>query len=260
MLGFIHTETVARPGWGERIRCAVQKGYGTEALERPLFGRPALFVRHRNLNERNPIGEMLLERGVDKVLFSEASGVSDVPLRRMDRSYLYTYLAGDVGAHVAERSGATAVCFFRTLGQLEERALLKLAGVFRYLMISVQRDSGAICRDLRRRYGLPVVEDPTPNQVKGADFALVLHPPGRDVVFSGRCLLFEPNREMRATEGGRACMGTPITGLDLDVPPDLAAEIPAGFRPLPILSEAAFRGQIDPARIKIHGVSLDKSM
>jgi len=203
------------------------------------------------------LGWLLLARGVDKVAFSGVGGGGggfEVPLRRMESDYLYTYLAGDVGAYVAEGSGETAVCFFRTVGPMEERALLKLAESFRYLMLSTQRDSAAICRALRQRYGLPVVEDPRPSQVRRADFALLLHPPRRDMTLSERCLAFWPSMRPSCPAVG----GVPIRGLFLDVPPALVAEIPAGFCPGPILSEAAFRGLIDPGRIKIHGVSLDK--
>jgi len=192
---------------------------------------------------------VLVERGVDRVA---VSGDHDVPVQRMDHRYLYTYLAGDVGAYVAERSGATAACFFRTVGQLEERALLKLAESFRYLLLHVQRGGAAVCRALRRHYGLPVVETPTQSQLRGADFALVLHPLTAGTVLSERCLTFSP-------QNGDVPGGMPITGLNLDVPPSLAAEIPAGFQPEPVLSEAAFRGQIDPSKIKINSVSLDKT-
>ena len=178
------------------------------------------------------------------------------PLQEMSSEYLHTYLAGDVGVHVAERSGATAVCFLRSVGQLEERALLQLASSFRYLMLSIRRDGDLVCRTLRRRYGLPVVEAPTPNQVRGADFALVLHPPGQDVTLSKRCLAYAPNTALRRSMSG----GVPITGLHLRVPSDVAGEVPAGFRAEPVLSEAAFRGWFDPGRIKINGVSIDKTV
>lgn len=261
LMGFVHAERWENPSWTERLCCAVQKGYGTELTQRPLFGRSALFVRHRvvdglGLRQRRARAEepvrLLRAHGVDKVAFSGPGGDAGT-LRRMDSSYLYTYLAGDVGAYVAERSSSTAVCFFRTLGQLEERALLRLAESFRYLMISVQRDSGAICRALRRRFGLPVVEDPTQSQVRHAAFALVFYPPKEGLLLSDRCMLFAP-------AGGREVVGgLSITELGLELPPELSAELPAGFCPQPILSEAAFRGQIDPNQIKIHGLSIDKA-
>ena len=263
VFGFVQMEPWENPGWVARLRCGLQKGYGTELNLRPLFGRTALFVRHwvvdglssrQRKARQGELLRMLAEKGVDKVAVCErGDSLAEIGMRRMGSDYLHSYLAGDVGAHVAERAGATAACFFRTVGQLEERALLKLAESFRYLMVSAQRDSAAICRALRRRYGLPVVEDPTPSQVRGADFALLLHPPGRDVTLSGRCLAFRPRAERDWPTPG----GIPITGLSLAVPPDLREEIPAGFLPLPILSEAAFRGQIDPSRIKIHDVSID---
>ena len=253
MLGFIRAEPWENPGMLTRFRCAIQKGYGMEVSERAVFGRPAVFVRQRRACQRESM-RALLERGVNKVAFAGVDGCPEAPLREMDRSYLYTHLAGDVGACVAERSGATAVCFFRTVGRTEERAILRLADAYRYLMISAQRDSGAICRALRRRYGLPVIEGPTPGQVLDADFALVFHPPGRDVVFSERCLTFQPRAEPVHPVPG----GMPITELSLDVPREVTEELPTGFQPEPILSEAALRGWINPDRIKIKDVSIDK--
>jgi len=234
----------------------IQRRYGIEVSERTLFGRPAVFVRQRRMCQRES-ARALLERGVDKVAFAGAeAGDSRMPsLREMDSVYLHTVLAGDVGAYVAERSGTTAACFFRTIGQIEEQAILRLATAFRYLMISIQRDSEAICRSLRRRYGLPVVEGPTPSQVRNADFALLFHPPERDMMLSERCLTFRPGEDAGHPTPG----GMPITGLSLDVPPDVAGELPAGFQAEPILSEAAFRGWIDPNQIKINGISIDKA-
>jgi len=209
--------------------------------------------RQKRLGE---LDRLLLANGVNKVTFHQSGeNLPGLGMRQMGSDYLHTYLAGDVGAHVAERTGATAACFFRTVGQLEERALLKLAESFRYLMVSAGRDSEAICRVLRQRYGLPVIESPTPSQLRGADFALLLHPPGQNMELSGRCLTFQPLAAFAHPVVG----GTPITGLSLTVPPDISEEMPTGFCQRPILSEAAFRGQIDPNRIKIHSVSIDKA-
>ena len=265
VFGFVHAELWENPGWMTRLRCGLQKGYGTEFSSRSVFGRPAIFVRHRVVDSLTPrrqkvrqeeLFRLLTEKGVDRVAICEnGNSLGRLPLRRMGSDYLRTYLAGDVGSYVAQQAGATAACFFRTVGQLEERALLKLAESYRYLMVSAQRDSGAICRALRRRYGLPVVEDPTPSQVRQADFALLLHPPGRDVTLSEQCLAFQPLPDVSYSVPG----GISVTELSLTVPADITEEIPLGFDTQPILSEAAFRGLIDPGRIKIHSVSIDNA-
>ena len=267
ILGFIHAEPWAEPSYMTRWRCVLQSGYGTDIQMRLVFGRPALFVRHlipeglsvrRSAARQRELLRLILQSGVDKLAFS-ASGVKDVlddfEVSRMDSDYLHMYLAGDVGACVADRTGTTAALFFRSVGQIEERVILKLAKVFRYLMIHAGRDSMAVCRALRQRYGVPVVELPTARQIFGADFALVCAPLRRDVVFSERCLTFAPSQWLRRlVPGGRS-----ITRLGLDIPQMVLAEIPSGFSPLPILSEAAFRGQVDPGKIKIHSLSIDKA-
>jgi len=234
-------------------------------VKRPLFGGAALHVKHRQidgltsrqkLRRQCILAEILADAGVEKVAVSRgtpAHVLEGLLIPQMDTRYLHTYLAGDVGAYVAERSGATAVCFFRSVGAAEERVILKLAKEFRYLQISAQRDGAAVCQALRRRHGLPVAETPTPSQVKQADFALVFSLPGRSFVLSDRCLTFAPDTALRAElPGGRA-----ITGLGFRLPRQIETELPDGFSPDPILSEAAFRGLIDPGNIKIQDVFIE---
>ena len=266
MLGLISAETWENPGWIARWRYRWQKGYGTEMVQQALFGGTALYLRHRvidgassrqKLKRRNALAGILADKGIEKVAVSlgaPADALEGVPIPQMDARYLHTYLAGDVGAHAAEGSGATAVCFFRSVREAEERAILKLARAFRYLQIITQRDGEAVCQAIRRRYGLPVVEAPTPSQVRRAEFALVFHPPGRTFVLSGRCLAFAPDAALRGEiPGGRL-----ITGVELQLSRQVATGLPEGFAPDPILSEAAFRGLIDPGKIKIQGILVEK--
>ena len=186
MLGFVAGEPWAAPGRVARWRSAWQKGYGTEVKEGRFFSRPALYVRYRAVCGLHPRREAFrkkaLERslyraGVNKVAFSTFGDVLEGQgPQRMESTYLHLCLAGDVGAHVAGGDGKTALCFFHALGPMEERAIIKLAEHFRYLMLDSRRDSGAVCLALRRRYGLPVMENPTVSQVRQADFALLLGP------------------------------------------------------------------------------------
>lgn len=172
----------------------------------------------------------------------------------MSSAYGYTYLAGDVGAYVAESSNATAACFFRHVGQLEERALLTLAGSYRYILLNAGRDTEAISNALLRRYGIPVVPHPTASQLKQATFALALTPPAHEAALSPHCLVYTPTGGIQ-THGGRA-----IKALGLHIPEALATQVPSGFSKMPVLSEAAFRGQIDISGIKIHSISIDKGI
>lgn len=265
MLGLLSAQTWENPGRMARWRCRLQKGYGTEVTERTLFGRTVLHCKHGTIDgltarqkvrrQRN-LTKRLADKGVEKVAISRetpADFLVGLHIPQMDAGFLHTYLAGDVGAHVAERSGATAVCFFRSVGGAEERAILKMAEQFRYLQICTQRDGAAVCQALRRRYGLPVVEAPTPSQVRRADFALVFHPPERTFALSGQCLVFAPEPALWGGIPG----GQRITGLGLQLSRQIAAELPDGFAPDPILSEAAFRGLIDPGNIKIQDVFIE---
>jgi len=267
MLGLISAETWENPGRIARWRMRWQKGYGTEAEEQSFFDGTALHFKYgttdgltarQKMRRQRYLAGRLAENGIEKVAISQGTPIDaleGLPIPQMDARYLYTYLAGDVGAHAAERSGATAVCFFRSVREAEERAILKLAQEFRYLQIITQRDGGAVCQALRRRYGLPVAEAPTPSQVRRAEFALIFHPPEKTFALSGQCLAFAPDGALRDhIPGGRL-----ITGLELQLPRQVAAGLPDGFAPDPILSEAAFRGLVDPGKIKIQGILLEKS-
>ena len=265
MMGFVTTEPWQAPGRIQRWRCGWQKGYATKTREGRFFGRPALYVQYKEVEGLNPrqaafrkrgLRQILTRGGVDTLAFSTWGDVLEgTGPRRMESGYLHLYLAGDVGVHTVGRDDATAVCFFHRVGHLEERALLKLAARFRYLMITSQRDEAALCHALRRRYGLPVVGDPTPSQVRRADFALVSGPVPKAAVLGGHCLAFAPDRRLfRHIPGGRH-----ITGLSLNLPENVAEEIPEGFLPDPLLSEAVRSGCLDPGKIKIHGLSIDKA-
>ena len=266
MLGFVAGERWTAPGRMERWRCAWQRGYGTEAIKRRFFGRPALFVRYRALEglktrqeaaRKRTLMHTLNRNGVDKLAFSTFGDMLEGQgPRRVDSGYLHLYFAGDVGAHVADGDGKTAACFFHLVGHLEERAILKLAEHFRYLMIASPRDGEAVCRALRRRYGLPVVESPTASQMRQADFALLSGPVPKGLTLGENCLSFAPDKRFAGEmPGGRA-----ITELFFQLPEEVAEEIPEGFMPDPLLSEALFCGSLNPEKIKIHGVSIDKSV
>ena len=264
-MGLIAAENWAAPGRINRWRCAWQKGYGTEVTTRQILGRPVLFVEYRGVDGLSPrqlafrkqgLRQILSQNGVDKVTFSTFGDVLEgTGPSRMESTYLHLYLAGDVGAHVAEKTGATAVCFFQRVGTLEERAILKLAENFRYLMITSQKDEDAVCHALRRRYGLPVVEHPTASQVRQADFALVLGAAPQTMTLGEQCLTFAPDKRFAGEiPGGRA-----ITDLSLALPLNVAAELPDGFAPNPILSEMARLGHFRPSKIKISGLSIDNT-
>lgn len=260
MLGFITQEQWENPKVLERLQARFRPGYGLHGVQDSLFGHPVFFLRQREIKggtsthhrrRQAELLRLLRQNRVDAVAYAENTA-EKLELPPMDAWYLQSHFAGDVGVYVAQKSGATAYCVFASLGAVEERALVKLAEHYRYLMIFAGRDTAMVCRALRRKYGLPVVEDPTRRQVHKADFALLFATPSKDIALASSCLAFSP-RGKPVLAGG-----VQIKKAEFSIPHAIETQVPPGFSPEPILSECARRSMISTKGIEIRGISLDK--
>ena len=261
MLGFISTSVEESTGHKMRIQARFQKDLGNEWTQKRVFSHPALFLRHKlflALSEKRKeerletVARRLQEQSVHAVVFSNTTPQMRLPrIPRAGASYLNAYLAGDIGAYVAERAGATAYCQFSSLGQLEERAVLTLAHHYRYLMVEAGRDTDFLCQALRQKYGLPIVKAPTQRQIRDANFALLWKNTAQNMELDRNCLVFSP-MNVRKNAGGRR-----IKSMDLGLPEEYKREMPEGFPVNPILSQGLKWGSILPENLKIQRILLD---
>ena len=261
MLGFISTSVEEGTGHKMRIQARFQKDLGNQWTQRRVFSHPAVFLQHKlflQLNDKRKkervetIARRLQEQNVHAVVFSNTAQQIKLPrIKRAGASYLNAYLAGDIGAHVASRAGATAYCQFSSLGQLEERAVLTLAHHYRYLMLEAGRDTDFLCHALQQKYGLPIVKAPTQRQIRDANFALLWKNTEQSVELDRNCLVFSP-MNVRKNAGGRR-----IKSMELDLPEQYKHEIPEGFPINPILSQGLKWGSILPENLKIQRILLD---
>lgn len=261
MLGFVRSIAVEdKLSYKMRFKIRMQEEYGTIWEQKTVFSQPSVFLEHhcythlgqrQNLRRRQALLKTLQEKGVSSVLFSqESTGVKLAELKQADASYLNAHIAGEVGAFVAEKAGDTVYCAFASLGHLEEQAVLTLASHYRYFMIEAGRDTAFLCRVLRQKYGLPIIEAPSQRQVKQAHFALLWKKP--EMHFGENCLVYTPLMQ-KVNMGGRQ-----ITDFQLDMPEAYFSEVPKGFALHPVVSENLRRGTILAEKLKVKRILLDK--
>lgn len=195
---------------------------------------------------------------VDKILLESNFPARD-PLKyfeRLDSVRLFEGISGSIGVKVAEDGALTAAFFAHTIGRDEERALLKLARVYRYLIVVTDRDGDKICRSLRGQYGVAAIESPTPELLRTADFAAFMTAPRRRVHLKPGCVVFSP-ADASAAEvlGGRR-----ISDVTLSIPKEIQDKIPPGFDANPVISAAIRYGFFSPEQARVVDYTLDNAI
>lgn len=261
MLALISAEMCERPSMYKRIMGKVRGYYLNEEY---ILGMPTI---HANLSVYDGIKSRILVREAGRLsseLFVRKSNqvviANEFPQKEIfdnfpkpDTIGLYESVAGDVGALTCCNGEGTAAFFARNVGIDEERTLIKLAGIYRYIIVVAEKDSDAICQGLRSRFGIPVISSPTENQIKMADYAAMLTKPRSPLRFESKCMVFSPNRgNVSIVTGGRR-----IEALKLSFSSRVTKDIPSGFDLPSIISVAMKYGVCSSRDIKVKDIRLD---
>ena len=144
--------------------------------------------KYRPLSQRRRCAagaKLLRKAGVTRAVFPKdfpwlevfekqgVTPVADLPLRRELAASFAAFLLAERG--VAPANANVAVAADRLSGEVM-RAVTDLCRRNRYVMLDLPQGSGEFCRELRRSYGVSVLQDPTAEQLGRADVLLLFAP------------------------------------------------------------------------------------
>lgn len=264
MIAFISTQKCKRPTLAARL---LRKRDEYNLRESYILGMRVLLG---DMNIYEGIGEKRLERqavsfayGLSHMNVSEILLDSQFPCKDafdsfdiLDSRCLYENMAGKIGVRVPGAACGTAAFFAHTIGRQEEKSLLKLASTYRYLIVVTDRDCAIICQNLRSRFGIAVIDNPTEGQLRMANYAAFLSVPRQNVNLQSSCIVFSPAfKSVDRVTGGKK-----IKALRLSLPKALDDVIPHGFEPLPIVSAAVRHGFFSAEEIGVMDYRLDNAI
>lgn len=173
----------------------------------------------------------------------------------IDSIFLFQTMAGEIAAKISGDGEKTAAFFARRVMEYEERALISLCANYRYVMLQVDEGGSAISRNIRRKYGISVIDKPTDYQLNGADMALFFSPPRRKIILPDKCVAIT----VAKSNIDDVCYHQSVTGVTFRMPENLCNVLPRGIEPEPILSEALLSGMIRLDELKVLNVNITEN-
>lgn len=166
--------------------------------------------------------------------------------------FLFQTMAGEIAAKISGDGEKTAAFFARRVMEYEERALISLCANYRYVMLQVDEGGSAVSRNIRRKYGISVIDKPTDYQLNGADMALFFSPPRRKIILPDKCVAIT----VAKSNIEDVCYHQSVTGVTFRMPENLYDGLPEGIELEPILSEALLSGMIRSDNLKVLNVNI----
>lgn len=172
----------------------IQAGRGEKSVElreRRILGCRFLCVEIRRTEKQTALrrrlrkaGKLLHQAGVREAVFPEGverelvesqgiAPVSTLPLRRMLAAEWVSALLAEEG--VSPAGARVAVTAERLTGEIT-RTVTELALRHRYVLLDLDQGGEALCRHLRREYGVAVQLSPTEEQLAEADARVLFSP------------------------------------------------------------------------------------
>lgn len=268
MFSLIETVEISKPALSRRVKNSFAGVSGTRVFEDSFLGvRYAKTeieiydgLTYPQLEKRFlQAGAALKEAGVKDVCFSNGFEHEALFLNegfaRMDSRFLYERLAGDIVKSLGKGDKNKKVAFFSgRVSQHEERALLIICSSFRHIMLDVRQGGDMVCRNIRARMGIAVIENPTEKQLGEADIALFFSKPIGEVVLPPKCTAVTVSGENLKDVSCRRR----VTRLRLSLPRELSGELPANFPPEPLVAMGAKLGRVNTNRIKIEALAVEQ--
>ena len=242
------------------------KGYrGVSVLPEDILGMKALRVRLEAMPDIRPAAlkkrihlaaSVLRRQGIRKLCFKESFPYKEPSLWEsfieMDSVFLYETMAGQIASRISGDGEKTAAFFARRVLEREEKALLSLCRNYRYILVSIETGGPGVCSNIRRKFGISVVERPTERQLLGADTALFFSPPRQVTILSDECVAIA----VSGTNLKNVKYNKSITGATFKISGISHNSIPTGFPPEPLISEAMLRNKVRADNISIHHVEI----
>jgi len=191
VFGLVETELVPRPSLWERLRLAISRETMVWVEEERVWGVLLTRVRvqlwcdaaEENRRRVEMALQALQDRGIRGVVASRTFAYSDLlpayGLTTAEPAPLYRRMAARLATLAADQMCVAPVrlrvCFIAKRMTAEVIAAMEQLCVrARYLFLCLERGGGGdVCRKLRRDAGVSVVENPSADQIAGADLYLV---------------------------------------------------------------------------------------
>jgi hypothetical protein len=268
MICLIDIETAGRESLVEKLRHIMNKDAGVRCRKSRVLGMPALRVTIPVTGGaggeavpklpalRRKIGAAVRQikaHRAGRVVFSK-----DFPYREMilregfeeaDGTVLTALLAGEL-AQLACPGGKTAVLFSDSLTGWPARALWKLGAHFRHVLTVTAADGRALYKAIGKRYGISVIDKPSPAQLCEADAALVFDPPAEGVKLSEACVVIP----VRGADIGTIACRRVASDFSFGLKNGGEDAVPAGFPRNALIACALEAGVLSTADIVVRSV------
>lgn len=220
MICLIDIEKAGRESLIDRLRHLMEKDTGVRCRKSHVLGMPVLRVTIPVPDgagvKAGPTAPVLRKRidsavrqmnahRAGRVVFSKDFPYSEMILREgfeeADGAILTALLAGEL-ARLACPDGKTVVLFADSLTGWSAKALWKLSAHFRHVLAVTAADGRALYKAIGKRYGISVIDKPSPAQLSEADVAVVFSSPAGGAELSDDCVVIPV---CRADFGNIAC-------------------------------------------------------
>lgn len=226
--------------------------FGMKVLKMSIF-LPDILRDRKKLKRLEYAAEKLSSENIRRVIFhnnfSERDFFFKKNIHEASGRYLFECIAGDAAGIIG---GRCAAFFSKHLYPREEQALLKLCARFKRVLVKVEYGGEHVCRNMRNRLGLAVIEDPSPVKLLEADVAVFFDEPKKYSVLSDSCVAVAVEASILNMVSYKKCLISVLPDLNNS----LTRTMPEGYDRSALLSEALIRGAVDQTRLKIDKLRL----
>ncbi len=226
--------------------------FGMKVLKMSIL-LPDILSDRKKLKRLEYASENLLSENITRVIFhssfSERNFFFNKNIYEASGRYLFECIAGDAAGKIG---GRCAAFFSKRLYPREEQALLKLCARFKSVLVKVEYGGEHICRNMRNRLGLAVIEDPSPAKLLEADVAVLFDEPKSYTVLSDSCVVVAIEASILNMLSYKKSLVSVLPELDNS----LTRTMPEGYDKSALLSEALIRGAVDQTKLKIDKLRL----
>ena len=230
--------------------------FGVSALHimlrlRQNITQPALARKIRNA------GKIAAEAGVTSACFPAGfpykDAFAEIGLTQPNETPFYEAMAAKTAAYLS-RDKAAAYFFAERRTNAGIDTLIALCENNRHVLADVPPGWARHLHDIKKRLGIAIIENPTAQQLLSAKTAIFMDARRRSTVLSRDCAVYAVNAQALSGIDARRI----VTGLTVELPSNIAGDLPAGFPQTPLLAEAIRRRALHPAAIKLRGVTICK--
>ena len=199
---------------------------------------------------------LLKQQGIKQLGFSAGFPYKEIFIRAgftgLKRDALYELLMCDIAVKAAVERNAAAL-FARRITLCVERALRGLCANYRYVMVEIESGGDLVCRNLRRAYGVSVIEKPSHKQLMTVNTALFFNQPLKKISLPDECVTVAVNENMLE---GVVCQNY-VSAIDVEISPQEANPLPAGYSRETFLAAAVSAGVLRGNHLTLNSVKIE---